>query len=419
MVDIKPSTKRKQEELNVQDSKKRKPDGEKAESVAICKNIIDESLLKKLSSLELGSNIISAVENNDIRKVLSQIKNGCNINARTNCGKTILHFASINGFQQMVKFLLSIDADPNAKDINGYTSLHFAVMHEQIKAASMLINHGSNIQASCNSGNTPLHLACARSFELSKLLIDNGADINAVNINGQTPIRFAISTNQLSVVDTLIKEGAYVKQYLPFIETCILQVIVDGHLYLFQTILDSSYITQEKLAKFSGYSVAYGQNQIFDLLWSRGKKCSTEQMEEYLELASMKGNSYVVEKLLKNGAEFKAKSNALLSAVGSNRCEIVQLLIKHKADLNVKNSYSNTPLHLAAIAGHHEIIEILMQNGANSEITDKKGLTPIHLAVSFKSIEVLKVLIKCKANINARTPELSRPLHIAVRQGFQ
>ena len=80
MVDIKPYTKRKQEELNVQHSKKRKPDGEKAESVAICKNIIDESLLKKLSSLELGSSIKSAVENNDIRKVLSLIKNGFNIN---------------------------------------------------------------------------------------------------------------------------------------------------------------------------------------------------------------------------------------------------------------------------------------------------------------------------------------------------
>ena len=80
MVVIKPPTKRKQEELNIQDSKKRKADGEKGESFVICKDIIDESFFRKMSSFELGSNIISAVENNDIRKVLSLIKNGFNIN---------------------------------------------------------------------------------------------------------------------------------------------------------------------------------------------------------------------------------------------------------------------------------------------------------------------------------------------------
>ena len=143
----------------------------------------------------------------------------------------------------MTKILIEKGADINAKEINGYTPLHFAVMHEKIPIASMLIKHGSNVQSSCNSGNTPLHLACARSLELSKLLINNGGDVNAVNLNGQTPIRFAMSTNQLSVVDMLIKEGAYVKEYLHLIETDILRVIVDGHLYRFQTMLDSSYIT--------------------------------------------------------------------------------------------------------------------------------------------------------------------------------
>ena len=158
--------------------------------------------MKKLSSLDLGSSIKSAVENNDIRKVLSLIKNGCNINARTNCGRTLLHLASINRFE-MSKILVGKGADINAKEINGYTPLHFAVMYEKIPIASMLIKHGSNVQSSCNSGNTPLHLACARRLELSNLLIDSGADINAVNVNCQTPIRFAISTNHLSAVDML------------------------------------------------------------------------------------------------------------------------------------------------------------------------------------------------------------------------
>ena len=171
---------------------------------------------------------------------------------------------------------------------------NFAIMYEQIHTASVLIKHGSNVQSSCNSGNTPLHMACARNLELSRLLIDNGADINAVNARGQTPIRFAISTNQFQVVNMLAKEGASIKEYLPLIKTAILQLFVNGHLYLLQAMLENSHITQERRAKYIEYSVAYGQNQIFDLLWSRGTKCSTEQMEEFLELASMKGNSYIL-----------------------------------------------------------------------------------------------------------------------------
>ena len=80
MVDIKAFKKRKQEQLNVQYSNKRKAGGENSESFMICKAIIDDNLFREMSSFELGSRIISAVENNDIRKVLSLIKNGFNIN---------------------------------------------------------------------------------------------------------------------------------------------------------------------------------------------------------------------------------------------------------------------------------------------------------------------------------------------------
>ena len=232
MVDVKSSTKRKNSNSDLQYSKKRKAEEENDEVFMICKDIVIDRLFKEITSLVLGSNIGTAVENNDIRKVLSLIKNGCNINARTNCGKTVLHLASMKGCQQIAKIFIGEGADLNAKDINGYTPLHFAIMYEQIHTASVLIKHGSNVQSSCNSENTPLHMACARSLELSRLLIDNDADINAMNVKGQTPIRFAISTNQFQVVNMLAKEGASIKEYLPLIKTAILQLIVNGHLYI-------------------------------------------------------------------------------------------------------------------------------------------------------------------------------------------
>ena len=134
------------------------------------------------------------------------------------------------------------------------------------------------------------------------------------------------------------------------------------------------------------YAVAKNQIDMAKLLLEHG--ATTEQNEFNMEYPS-----------------FRAVKNEL--------SQMVQLLIKHKTDS------TNTPLHIAAIAGHHEIIDILMNNGANSEATERKGLTPIHLAVGFKRYKALNVLIKNKANINAITPELSTPLHIAVRQDFK
>ena len=81
MVDIKCSTKRKNSNWDLQYSKKRKAEEENDEVFMICKDIVIDRLFKEITSLVLGSNIGTAVENNDIRKVLLLIKNGCNINA--------------------------------------------------------------------------------------------------------------------------------------------------------------------------------------------------------------------------------------------------------------------------------------------------------------------------------------------------
>ena len=142
-------------------------------------------------------------------------------------------------------------------------------------------------------------------------------------------------------------------------------------------------------------------------------------MEYYIELASQNGNSYIVNTLLKSGADIKAKQAALIRATYNNRIEIVQLLIEYKTDVNVKDTNSNTPLHIATQRNHHELMDILMQNGADIEATDRKGFSPIHLALGFKKYQALEVLIKYCANVNARSPEGSTPLHTAVSQGFE
>jgi ankyrin repeat protein len=82
-------------------------------------------------------------------------------------------------------------------------------------------------------------------------------------------------------------------------------------------------------------------------------------------------------------------------AVQVRRYEIVNLLIEKCANLNSENEYGNTPLHLAIQKGDYEIIKLLIEKGGvgiNLNSVDQDGWTPLHLAVYWGQYEIVKLL---------------------------
>jgi hypothetical protein len=74
--------------------------------------------------------------------------------------------------------------------------------------------------------------------------------------------------------------------------------------------------------------------------------------------------------------------NALHIAARREYTEIVQLLILHKANINLKaGKYLDTPLHEAVLAGNIRIINILLNAHADANATDSRGYTPLHYAI--------------------------------------
>ena len=122
---------------------------------------------------------------------------------------TPLHIAAYHKHDQIVAFLLSKGADPEAKDENGYQALHWAAKAGAGKAVSCLLAHKKSahfINTPAEYGRTPLHMATHNGrVKVTALLLDHRANINAqANGDGKiTPLHEAVSKGLLNVVKTL------------------------------------------------------------------------------------------------------------------------------------------------------------------------------------------------------------------------
>ena len=64
---------------------------------------------------------------------------------------------------------------------------------------------------------------------------------------------------------------------------------------------------------------------------------------------------------------------------------VVEILIKHGADVNAQTHSLETPLHLAARRAHFDVVKMLLKHGAQPRKLTKKGHSSLHYSVSATS----------------------------------
>ena len=407
------------------------------------------TVLQQYFQHEVNLQLCDACERGDFKKVNMMISNEtCDINVCNTDGETLLHIACRNGHLGIVRFLLvNKKCDLNTQDNVGNTSLHLACNSKSLDIIRLLLEKRCSTNI-CNkkgkttqnipvneNGDCLLHLACQwDDVDIVRYLItDERCDLNIQNVYLNTPLHIACYLKALVIIRLLLEkrcsteisnkigETAY---DIPLNENgdCLLHLAcqwddVDIVRYLITdercdvNIQNTHLNTPLHIACYAKMLV------IIRLLLE--KRCSTN-------ISNKKGETVYDIPLNEDG-------DCLLHfACQWGDVDIIRYLITdERCDVNIQNTYLNTPLHIACYAKTLVIIRLLLEKRCSTNIPNKKGDTAhdiplnedgdclLHIACQWGDVDIVRFLIakeKCNLNLQSSLSE-NTPLHIAAMYG--
>lgn len=105
---------------------------------------------------------------------------------------------------------------------------------------------------------------------------------------------------------------------------------------------------------------------------------------------------------------------ALHLAANEGYAEVVQILIKHGANIEAETRMNRRALHIACLRGNLEVVKILINADAKKDCKDKDFYTPLHFAAVNGSNKIIKVLLESGASHNVKNYQGNTPLDICL-----
>jgi hypothetical protein len=142
-----------------------------------------------------------------------------------------------------------------------------------------------------------------------------------------------------------------------------------------------------------------------------------------LILASEMGSTECVKILLEAGADPNHIGGgficwtALHYATLGGYVDIVTILLKHGASLDIRDKYGETALQMSAFEGNVDIMTILLKHGASLDIQDKDGWTALHVSASSGYVDVVTLLLEHGASLDIQDDDGETALLVSASKG--
>ncbi|XP_045454649.1 transient receptor potential channel pyrexia-like [Melitaea cinxia] len=306
------------------------------------------------------------------------IESGADIHYSEPIGLTALHVAAFSGASRSVAYLLSIGADIDYAP-KYFAPLHCAAFGNSLEVAEVLIAHGASLHAVVQRAGCEDNLVhCAvrnDALECMELFIEKGVDPGYSTSGGLNALHLAAELGALRCLTYLLKE----------------------------TKLSAKGLTKQRDKECTALHLAASRGfaECVELLLAEGAQANVRNYRGFtaLHLAARCSSLECVEIILRDGnadpnAEDHDKRTPLHAAICNTEraCDIIDTLVSWGAQVNKKDEYGYSPLHLAAMDGLTQCVETLIFLGADVTSKSKKGHTALSVIVrkTPKSMAILR-----------------------------
>jgi ankyrin repeat protein len=233
-------------------------------------------------------------------------------------------------------------ADPNSiVDETGVTLLHRACECNIPMMVTMLLEKGAKANVKDHFGKTPAFIAANDGHNGALIVLGKfGADFNVPDKVGVYPIHRSARNGHLSAISTLLTFKARVN----------VQTKDEGATPLHLCMPEGCLACAKMLIEHGASIDAQDHDGATPLIW-----------------AVQRGDIEIVKLLLEKGSAVNARDNMgrtplIWAATKNDLSALIKLLIKHGADLSLKDETQNDALSRARLLGHKETEKTLLKS---------------------------------------------------------
>lgn len=316
-----------------------------------------------------------------------------------NSSASPLYLAAEQGDIEIFKSIFSANSEQlETPKVNGMTPLHIAVENGHYDIAEFLIQKGANLDSKASLGKTPVWSAAkSGNLKMIQLLIRHGAKLDEIGPNSTTPFFVAAATGNLDIVKELSKpkynvnvnfQNSQFENYTP-----LLIAITNGYIDVVNYLIEHPKVDVNLATQNSNVNPLFG--------------------------CVRRGWKTLFEKCLKKGADpnqpiLNSNENLLSLLIGQYKNELAEILIRHKADINLVHTDEQlSPLQVALKAGS-SFANTLIKLGADTDYVTQNKESCLILAcqADVPDLKSIQTLIDKGADVNQQVNSTS-PLKAA------